>query len=274
MRALLRGGDSSVSMSWSAVPERLCLLHMRTQLAWICFSQGAMFGFHLMMPYTSLLALIACLSLHRRDASPRTHHPQTDHKQQHAHASCLVVSRTAWQGKASRHGEKCDHAMEPSMPRGCKQACRHRSHGLAVCAGCVLFVRCINIHALLPWFFFSAIVCLCDSPSVSSLFFLSHSLNLSISLPHSLSQSLNFPSSLTLSLSEFPFLSHFLPLCKYIHFTILCLPPSPVFFFYFSRGVRGSSFPHILSMRIFFFKSVLSSLATSGFDRYIYVCWL
>jgi hypothetical protein len=42
-----------------------------------------------------------------------------------------------------------------------------------------------------------------------------------------------FSSSLTLSLSEFPLLTHSLPLCKFMHFNILCLPPSPVFLFLF-----------------------------------------
>jgi hypothetical protein len=74
-----------------------------------------------------------------------------------------------------------------------------------------------------------------------------------------------FSSSLTLSLSEFPFLSHSLPLCKYIYITILCLPPLSRFLFYFSHGVRGSSFPHIFSMHMFFFNLVLSLLVTSGF---------
>jgi hypothetical protein len=105
MRSLQGGGDSSVSMSLSAESARLRLSHMRTQLAWACFLQGTMFRPHLMMPCTFLLALLACMSLHRRDASPRTHHPQTEHKQQHAHASCLVVLHVnRWQRKALRHG--------------------------------------------------------------------------------------------------------------------------------------------------------------------------
>jgi hypothetical protein len=41
----------------------------------------------------------------------------------------------------TRHGEKRHHAMEPSVPRGCKHACRHRARGLASCAGCMLLAR-------------------------------------------------------------------------------------------------------------------------------------
>jgi hypothetical protein len=59
------------------------------------------------------------------------------------------------------------------------------------------------------------------------------------------SLSVSFLFSLTHSLS----LTHFLPFS----------------FVFFSRGVRSSLFPHIFSMHMFFFNSILSLLVTSGF---------
>ena len=139
-----------------------------------------------MMPYTFLLALLACLSLQRLDASPRTHHPQTEHKQQHAHASCLVVShanRVAEKGFAPRRKVRsCDGAKHAAGLQACMSASFSRS---GLMCGMRAFCSLHQHTRVIALVFFSAIVCLCDSPSVSSLFFLSHSLIL------------NFPSSLT-----------------------------------------------------------------------------
>ena len=66
-----------------------------------------------------------------------------------------------------------------------------------------------------------------------------------------------FSSSLTLSLSQFPFLTHSLPLCKYIHFTILCLPPLP---FSFSIFLTAFAAPH----------SLISSQCASSFSNQFY----
>jgi hypothetical protein len=120
MRSLLRGGDSSVSMSLSAESERLWLSHMSTQFAWACFAKGAMFGFHPMMPYTFLLALLERLSL--TGATPLlacTIHKQSTSSSMLMHPVLLFCMRTACQTAKERL-----RATEKSAIIRWSQACR------------------------------------------------------------------------------------------------------------------------------------------------------
>jgi hypothetical protein len=219
MRSQLCGGHSSVSLSVSAESEKLWLSHMRTQFAWACIAQGALFESHQIMAICFPAAILECLSVHRRDAS----------------AVVFFCLRKSWLKKASRHGEKRHHAMEPSMPRGCKHACRHRAHSLASCAGSMLFARGINKHMLFPppnfvsWLIFFVFPCLSlvSSPS------LSHPLSLcNCQYLLSLSQSLStfFPLLFLFSSYLFSF------------FPLLVSPISVSLISSFSpRAVRGSS---------------------------------
>jgi hypothetical protein len=108
---------------------------------------------------------------------------------------------------------------------------------------CFLFVASTYTRDCPGFFLVPLGVCVIHPPS--PLF----SSSLTLSLSH----------SLTLSLSQFPFLTHSLPLCKYIHFTILCLPPSPVFFFY-SSFLAAFAAPH----------SLISPQCASSFSNQFY----
>jgi hypothetical protein len=180
-----------------------------------------------MMPYT---ALLACMSVHRRDASPCMHHPQTEHKQQHAHASCLAVlhkNRVGEKGSApQRKAPSCD---------GAKRAAGLQARSLASCAGCMLFVRCINIHMLFP------------PPSFVPrlIFFVFPCLSLvsSLSLSHPLSFcNCQYLLSLSQSLSTFFPLLFLFSSYLFSLFPLLVSPISLSLISSFSpRAVRGSS---------------------------------
>jgi hypothetical protein len=208
----------SFSMSSSAESERPRPSHMRTQFAWACLAQGAMFGFHLMMPYTFLL-----LSSHAylcTGATPllaRTIHKQSTSSRMPMHPVLLFCMRTAWKEKGfapRRKAPSCNGAKRAAGLQACMSASYLRS-----CLMCGMQASCMW-HQYTPCFCFWCDG-VCDSLSVSSFFFLSHS--------HSLSHSL----SLTFSLP------HSLLLCKYIYILLFSLSPSLPFSFVFFSSRRS-----------------------------------